>query len=172
MCLCSYWWLKKMTSIIYHLIASTRANHKSCLLLLDSSFLLISKVQLMDNSLYLWGKLNQYLDSFMFLCTVCETTKQIQEGRLEGGGWGLWMEERTLTKQDGWLTDLEPTLNSGNDSSQVQCSELHFSIKPCTEMSAKFLQPITASTLFMWDKYLTNETIASTAWYVNQERAY
>lgn len=39
-------------------------------------------------------------------------------------------------------------------------------------MSAKSLQPITASTVFMWDKHPTNETIASTARYVNQEQAY
>lgn len=79
---CSSWRLHNSASIIYHLKASTKVKHQSCLLLLNSSDLLIPKVWLMDNSFYLWVKYNQYLESFVCLCTVWEITSAGPEKKM------------------------------------------------------------------------------------------
>lgn len=91
--------LYNSVSIIHHLKASTRAQHQSYLLLFNSSDLLIPKVQLMDNSLHLWVKNNQYLESFtVCLCSLYEPTEQVQKRR-----WGLWVEEGNWqSKTDDW----------------------------------------------------------------------
>lgn len=109
---CFCWWQYNNASIIYHLKASTRTHHQSCLLLVNSSDFLIPKVWLMDNSLYLWVKYNQYLESFMFRCTVWETTEWVQKGI-----WGLLNGGRNWqSNTDDWQVGAH-TLHRGKDSS-------------------------------------------------------
>lgn len=133
-------------SIIYHLEASARARHQSCLLLFGSSDLLIPKVRLMDYSPYLWVKFNQYLEGFMFFLHCMQDYRAGTERKkggvgMEGGNW--------QSKTDDWQVKSH-YLNWGNDSSQVQCWELRLCIKPSTWDDYISLQPLIASTLFIW----------------------
>lgn len=84
---CSSWRLHNGASIIYHLKASTKVKDQSCLLLLNSSDLVIPKVWLIDNSFYLWVKYNQYLESFVCLCTVWEITSAGPEKKMGDMNW-------------------------------------------------------------------------------------
>ncbi len=101
--------------IIYHLMASTRVQHQSCLLLFSSPDLLIPKAQLMDNSLDLWVKYNQYLESFVspHYMTDHRAGPEKKMETMNGG--------RKLTKKDRWLTDREHTLSTGK-MIQVKCN--------------------------------------------------
>lgn len=108
---CSSWRLHNSASIIYHLKASPKVKHQSCLLLLNSSDLLIPKVWLMDNSFYLWVKYNQYLESFVCLCTVWEITSAGPEKKM--GGYEL----------------SEGNRQSRTEDCQVQCWESHLCMK-------------------------------------------
>lgn len=120
----------------------TRPQHQSCLLPLNSSDLLILKVKLMDNSLYLWVKYNQYLQCFMFICT--ETTKKVQRGI-----WRLWRVWENWQMKMSKMSDRQRPHNLNRWNDKLQWWERHSSIKPSTWVGYISFRPLTANTLFI-----------------------
>lgn len=123
-CKHSYWSYNYSASIIYHLKASARIQHQSCLLLFNSTDLLMTKVWLMYKSFYLWVNCNQYRGSIMFLCTVWKIREQVQTGKRK-----LWKQGGTWqSRTNDWQVDLTGvTLNWGIqfNSSVMQVPPVH-----------------------------------------------